>query len=202
MGRGTACRDSTVDRKGGSSAGGTGRTVLLAGVDGHRPAIMWKVIGHEYDLSVVVQVEIPVGWMPKEVIEALCVAIRGDLGSRYYRKGERGTHCVVVSCAEMHLDLTPLERRFYTPEREGGIFHDREGIGGPMRRCIGDALPKCGRWTRRRGSRRVWKPAAADVGESRNRLDEKRGCPTMPARLRSAPPELSMKVAGDGGAGA
>ena len=99
-------------------------------------AIASKVTGDEYDLDVVVQVKVPAGWSPKDVLDALYVAIRGDPGSRYYRMVERRTRCVTVSYADMHLDLTPLERRVYTPEREGEIFHHKEGTGGPMRRFI------------------------------------------------------------------
>ena len=99
-------------------------------------AIASKVTGDEYDLDVVVQVKMPAGWTPKEVLDALYVAIRGEPGSRYYRMVERRTRCVTVSYADMHLDLTPLERRPHTPEREGDIFHHREGTSGPMHRCI------------------------------------------------------------------
>ena len=90
-------------------------------------AIASRVTGDEYDLDVVVQVKLPTGWTPKDVLDALYVAIRGDPGSRYYDMVERRTRCVTVAYADMHLDLTPHERRPHGPEREGDIFHHKEG---------------------------------------------------------------------------
>ena len=49
---------------------------------------------------------------------------------------ERHTRCVTVSYADMHLDVTPMERDFGMPKREGGIFHDKEDSAEPMRRCV------------------------------------------------------------------
>ena len=99
-------------------------------------AIASRVTGDEYDLDVVVQVKVPTGWTPKDVLDALYVAIRGGPGSRYCHMVERRTRCVTVSYTDMHLDLTPHERRAYAPEREGDIFHHKEGTPGPMHRCV------------------------------------------------------------------
>ena len=99
-------------------------------------AIASKVTGDEYDLDVVVQVKVPAGWTPKDVLNALYHAIQGDPGSRFFDMVERRTRCVTVSYADMHLDLTPHERNPYAPEREGHIFHHKESTVGPMHRCI------------------------------------------------------------------
>ena len=99
-------------------------------------AIASLVTGDEYDLDVIVQIKVPAGGTPQDVLDALYVAIRGDPGSRYYEMVRRRTRCVTVSYSDMHLDLTPLERRVGTPEREGDIFHHKEGTSGPMYRCV------------------------------------------------------------------
>ena len=90
-------------------------------------AIASNVTNEEYDLDIVVQGKVPVDWTPENVLDALYLAIRGERGSQYYDKVERRTRCVTVSYSDMHLDLTPMERNANAPEREGNIFHHKEG---------------------------------------------------------------------------
>lgn len=99
-------------------------------------AIASRVTNDEYDLDIVAQFDVPAHWSPKEVLDTLYEAIRGDPGSRYHDMAERHTRCVTVSYADMHLDVTPMERQFGTPEREGNIFHHKEDSSEPMRRCV------------------------------------------------------------------
>ena len=99
-------------------------------------AIASRVTNDEYDLDVVAQLDVPAHWSPKDVLDTLYQAIRGDPGSRYHDMAERHTRCVTVSYADMHLDVTPMERDFGMPKREGDIFHDKEDSAEPMRRCV------------------------------------------------------------------
>ena len=99
-------------------------------------AIASRVTNDEYDLDVVAQLHVPTHWSPKDVLDTLYEAIRGEPGSRYHDMAKRHTRCVTVSYADMHLDVTPMERHFGMPEREGDIFHDKEDSFEPMRRCV------------------------------------------------------------------
>ena len=81
-----------------------------------------KVTNDEYDLDVVVQLRVPPGWSPKQVLDALYEAIRDEPGSRYYDMVQRRARCVTVSYADMHMDLIPMERRPHTRERESDLF--------------------------------------------------------------------------------
>ena len=99
-------------------------------------AIASRVTNDEYDLDVVAQLAVPDWWSPKDVLDALFEAIRGEPGSRYYDMAERRTRCVTISYADMHLDVTPMERDGAAPEREGWIFHHKEDAAEGMRRCV------------------------------------------------------------------
>ncbi len=86
-----------------------------------------RVTNDEHDLDVVVQLGVPQGWSPADVLDALYEAIRGEPGSRYYAKAKRRPRCVTVSYADMHLDLIPMQRLHATPERESILFFHEEG---------------------------------------------------------------------------
>ena len=86
-----------------------------------------RVTNDEYDLDIVVQLKVPPRWSPRDVLDALYEAIRGEPGSRYYDKVRRRPRCVTVSYSDMHLDLIPLERRPSTIERESNLFVYEEG---------------------------------------------------------------------------
>lgn len=90
-----------------------------------------KMTNDEYDLDVVVQLRVPPGWSPEQVLDALFESIRGAPGSRYYDMVQRRARCVTVSYADMHLDLIPMERRPRTRERESDLFvHQADGFCG------------------------------------------------------------------------
>ena len=95
-----------------------------------------RVTNDEYDLDVVVQIRVPSTWSAEDVLEALFIAIRGDVGSQYYRMVQKRPRCVTVSYADMHLDLIPMERRPGTPERESDLFHHEEGSNPSSGRCV------------------------------------------------------------------
>ena len=80
----------------------------------------------EFDIDVVAQLDLPFNVSPKDALDLLFEAIRGEPGSRYYRMAERRTRCVTVNYADdMHLDVTPAVRMGGTPERQSVIFHHR-----------------------------------------------------------------------------
>ena len=85
-----------------------------------------KLKTDEFDIDVVAQLGLPESVLPREPLDLLFEAIRGEPGSRYYRMTKRRTRCVTVNYSDkMHIDITPLIRRQYTRERESWIFHDR-----------------------------------------------------------------------------
>ena len=85
-----------------------------------------KLKTDEFDIDVVAQLDLPTNVSPKEVLDLLHEAIRGEPGSRYYWKTKRRTRCVTVDYSEdMHLDVTPTLRMRGTPELQSWIFHHR-----------------------------------------------------------------------------
>ena len=97
-----------------------------------------KLRTDEFDIDVVAQVDLSPNVLPKDALDLLFEAIRGEPGSRYYRMVERRTRCVTVNYADdMHLDVTPVVRMRGTPERQSLIFHHRaETPQGPGDRLI------------------------------------------------------------------
>lgn len=95
-----------------------------------------QVTNDEYDLDIVVQIQVPPVWSAKDVLDALYIAIRGDVGSQYHQMVQRRPRCVTVSYADMHLDLIPMERRLGTPERESDLFHHKAGSSPSSGRCV------------------------------------------------------------------
>ena len=80
----------------------------------------------EFDIDVVAQLDLPLNVSPKEALDLLFEAVRGEPGSRYFRMAERRTRCVTVNYADdMHLDVTPVVRMGGTPERQSLIFHHK-----------------------------------------------------------------------------
>ena len=85
-----------------------------------------KLKTDEFDIDLAAQLNLPEYVSPREPLDLLFEAIRGEPGSRYYRMTKRRTRCITVSYSDkMHLDVTPLIRREDTPERESWIFHHR-----------------------------------------------------------------------------
>ena len=80
----------------------------------------------EFDIDVVAQLDLPVDVSPREPLDLLYEAIRGEPGSRYYGMVKRRTRCVTVAYRDdMHLDVTPMLRMWGTLERQSWIFHHR-----------------------------------------------------------------------------
>ncbi len=85
-----------------------------------------KLRTDEFDIDVVAQLDLPVDVSPREPLDLLYEAIRGEPGSRYYGMATRRTRCVTVDYRDdMHLDVTPMLRMWGTPERQSWIFHHR-----------------------------------------------------------------------------
>lgn len=100
--------------------------------------IATRATNDEFDLDVVAQLDLPSWMTPQQVLDVLFKAINGEPGSRYHGKVRRRTRCVTVEYADnMHIDVTPADRRPHTPERESWIFHHRaEAPDEPSFRCI------------------------------------------------------------------
>jgi hypothetical protein len=75
-----------------------------------------------FDIDLVAELSYPANG-PGEALDVLEEAIRGERGSRYYSSVERQTRCVTVYYADMHLDVTPLYRRYDWGEKAGVICH-------------------------------------------------------------------------------
>lgn len=80
----------------------------------------------EFDIDVIAQLALPPSISPCAPLDLLFEAIRGEPGSRYYEMTKRRTRCVTIDYSDdMHIDVTPVIRRWGTPERESWLFHDR-----------------------------------------------------------------------------
>ena len=85
-----------------------------------------KLRTDEFDIDMVAQLNLPKTVTPQEALDVQYEAIRGEPGSRYYRMAKRRTRCVTVDYSDnMHIDVTPMLRRWGMPERESWIFHHR-----------------------------------------------------------------------------
>ena len=104
----------------------------------------------EYDIDVIVVLDIPWNSDPEAVLDALYRAIRGEPGSRYYDKTIRHTRCVCVTYEDgMHIDLTPAVLVAQREPRTSVMFHSKpEDLSEPRLRLS----PTLGVWPN--GSRR------------------------------------------------
>ena len=86
-----------------------------------------KLRTDEFDIDIALQLDLPVNMAPGTILDIVFTAIRGNPGSRYYDMAIRRTRCVTVNYSDdMHLDVTPMIRRWGTPDRESWIFHHHE----------------------------------------------------------------------------
>lgn len=79
----------------------------------------------EYDIDIVAELLMKQGSRPGQVLDTLYEAIKGNLGSRYYKMVKRRTRCITIYYEDgMHLDITPVLLRGERQERTSDIFHD------------------------------------------------------------------------------
>lgn len=80
----------------------------------------------EYDIDIMAELSRRLaGWPPRDVLDTLYMAIRGEKGSRYYDMTVRNTRCVTVHYSDMHLDVTPSLLVAGSAERTSLIFHSK-----------------------------------------------------------------------------
>src|ERR1035437_311566 len=79
----------------------------------------------EFDLDVMAQINWPANVDPEIALATTHRAIRGEPGSRYYKKSERKTRCSIVQYDGMHVHVTPAIRLIGREERTSYIFHSK-----------------------------------------------------------------------------
>lgn len=79
----------------------------------------------EYDIDVIVQMNLPPAGTAQDALDLLYRSVKGKSGSRYFSMAKRNTRCVTVEYADMHVDLTPAELIPGREPRESYIFHHR-----------------------------------------------------------------------------
>lgn len=85
-----------------------------------------KLRTDEFDIDIIVELDLPPGLDAETILDLLFEAIRGKPGSRYYGMTERRNRCVTVSYADgMHLDLTPAELVPQLDPKTSWIFHHK-----------------------------------------------------------------------------
>lgn len=87
----------------------------------------------EFDIDIVVELDLPHGSDPAEVLDLLFGAVRAEPGSRYYRVVERNSRCVTVHYKNMHLDLCPAVLREDQAPRTSTMFHHNKERGEQYR---------------------------------------------------------------------
>ncbi len=92
----------------------------------------------EFDIDIAAQLDLPPDIAPRAALDLLYEAVRGEPDSRYHSMAKRRTRCVTVDYSDnMHLDVTPMLRRWGKPERESHLYHHRpETPQEPGYRCI------------------------------------------------------------------
>jgi hypothetical protein len=79
----------------------------------------------EYDIDAIAALMLNTTANPRQVLDLLYKAIKGEKGSRYYDMVKRRTRCVTIYYDDgMHLDITPAVRTTDPVERTSNIFHD------------------------------------------------------------------------------
>ena len=89
-----------------------------------------------YDIDVAAELDLPQDSSPKLILDTLYQVVKGERGSQYYAMTRRRSRCVTIEYAEMHLDITPMIRRLFTPDRESWIFENRKETPTIERRLI------------------------------------------------------------------
>jgi hypothetical protein len=80
----------------------------------------------EFDIDIIVELDLPPGLDAETILDLLFAAIRGKPGSRYYSMTTRQNRCVTVSYADgMHLDLTPAVLVPQLDPKTSWIFHHK-----------------------------------------------------------------------------
>lgn len=79
----------------------------------------------DFDIDVMAQINWPTNIDPETALSTMHQAIRGEPGSRYYKKSERKTRCSTVHYDGMHLDVTPAVRLIGREEKTSFIFHSK-----------------------------------------------------------------------------
>ncbi len=87
--------------------------------------ILTRGTEQNFDIDIVAELDFPLGSDPAMVLDALYLAIAGERGSRYFNMVKRRTRCITVYYEDgMHLDITPVIRRFDRTARTCDLFHD------------------------------------------------------------------------------
>ena len=85
-----------------------------------------KLKNDEFDIDVIVKLNIDRATPPGAVLNALFEAVNGEPGSIYHGKVTRNSRCVTIEYESMHLDITPAVRMTELAERTSTIFHAHE----------------------------------------------------------------------------
>lgn len=85
-----------------------------------------KLRNDEFDIDVIVKLDIDPNTAPGVVLDSLFDAVNGEKGSIYYGKVKRNSRCVTIEYEGMHLDITPAVRLPKMAERTSTIFHAHE----------------------------------------------------------------------------
>lgn len=92
----------------------------------------------QHDVDAVVEMDAPQGTDPAWMLDQLYKAIKGERGSKYYDfKIERNTRCVTVIYPDgVTVDLMPVVRIPYGPERSANLFHHKPDTGERYRKEV------------------------------------------------------------------
>lgn len=89
-------------------------------------AISSSLDNDEYDIDIIAELAAALAHLsPREVLDLLYIAIKGERGSRYFDVTTRHTRCVTVNYSGMHLDVTPALLLPRGEDRTSHIFHSK-----------------------------------------------------------------------------
>lgn len=93
-------------------------------------AIASSVSKDQHDVDVVMELNLATDSAPKVVLDMLFNAINGQPGTKYYGLVELNSRCVTVTYDDgVRVDLMPIVRLRFEPEKAGHLFHSRPATG-------------------------------------------------------------------------
>jgi hypothetical protein len=100
-------------------------------------AIAAQVKRDIHDVDVAIELNVDPCSSPAYMLGTLFEAINGDRGSAYYGTVKQNTRCVTVTYADgTKVDLMPIARIDYRPERVGNLFHFKAETGDAFHKVV------------------------------------------------------------------
>lgn len=93
-------------------------------------AIASNVQSEQYDVDIVVELNLPINTSPRRVLDLTFEAVNGLKGSRYHGKVKQNSRCVTVEYEDgVSIDIMPVVRLREATEKASQLFHYKRDTG-------------------------------------------------------------------------